>query len=56
MVSVAKHVEALPGDIKQRYKALIHDNEFLRMISSATTDEDAVKRRLRLAEQKLFQA
>jgi hypothetical protein len=55
MVSVAKHVDAIPSDIKQRYKGLIHDGSFLRRISSATTDEDVVKNRFQLAEQKLFQ-
>lgn len=55
MVSVAKHVGAVPPDIKQRYKGLIHDGDFLRTISSATTDEDVVKNRFQLAEKKLFQ-
>ncbi|MGQ4808744.1 hypothetical protein NKDENANG_02132 [Candidatus Entotheonellaceae bacterium PAL068K] len=56
MVSFARHLGVIPPDIKQRYRDLTQDSDFQKTISSATTNEDTVKRRLQLAEQKLFQS
>jgi len=55
MVSFANNFDAIPQDIQQRYRRLLHDGDFLKNVSSATTDEDVVKSRFQLAAQKLFQ-
>jgi hypothetical protein len=55
MVSFANNFDAIPQDIQQRYRSLLHDGDFLKNVSSATTDEDVVKSRFQLAAQKLFQ-
>ena len=55
MVSFANNFDAIPQDIQQRYRSLLHDGDFLKNVSSATTDEDVVQSRFQLAAQKLSQ-
>ncbi len=55
MVSFAKNLDAIPQNIKERYDNLIKNSDFLKNVSSATTDEEVVKSRFTTAEKKLFQ-
>ncbi|MYH97598.1 MAG: DUF262 domain-containing protein [Acidimicrobiia bacterium] len=48
-VAVAKQIDNLPEDLGDRYRKLINDNEFLERVTSATTDETTVSRRLEIA-------
>lgn len=50
----AKNLDNIPSNIKERYDALIVDDTFLRLVSSATTDDEVVRDRLELVEQRLF--
>jgi len=43
-----------PGNMKERFKALIGNDDFKSYTSDATTDTDVVKKRYKLAEQELF--
>jgi hypothetical protein len=53
-VAFAKHVGNIPGNISERYKALVHDSSFVSLVSSGTTDEGVVRGRLRKANEELF--
>ena len=53
-VSISKHLENIPDDLKSRYKELIKDNEFLTYVSSSTTDGYVVPQRIKIAEKYLF--
>ena len=44
----------IPSDIKSRYENLITDDGYKRCIKSSTTNEETVKKRLRLASELLF--
>lgn len=44
----------IPGDVKERYKALVDSREFADLIQSRTTDRDRVQARLHLANKALF--
>ena len=48
-VAVARQIDNLPEDLGDRYSKLIEDKEFLERVTSATTDEATVSRRLELA-------
>ncbi len=50
----AHHLGEVPSDIKRRYRTLTHSKGFLDLVSSATTDEEVVSKRLRLVEKRLF--
>jgi hypothetical protein len=54
MVSFAENIDGIPQNIKQLYDNFILDDDFLKYVRSATTDEEIVKNRLELAEKKLF--
>ena len=55
MVSFAHHLDAIPADIGERYKQLIEDKTgFLTKVSAGTTDEEVLKDRMRLANERLF--
>lgn len=54
MVSVAKNLNVIPPDLKQRYKNLRENDDFLKNVSSATTDEEVVHSRFQSAEKELF--
>jgi hypothetical protein len=55
MVSFAHHLDAVPADIGNRYKQLLEDKTgFLTKVSAGTTDEEVVKDRMRLANERLF--
>ena len=53
-VAFARNLQKIPADISDRYKALIDNPSFLELVSSATTDEDVVRERLKLVERELF--
>ncbi len=53
-VAFARNLQRVPADISDRYKALIGKPSFLELVSSATTDEDIVRQRLKLVEEELF--
>ena len=53
-VAFARNLQRIPADISDRYKALIDNPKFSELVSSATTDEDVVKDRLKLVEKELF--
>ena len=53
---IAKRSGALPADLKDRRDALVDSEEFKASASYRTTDVEAVKRRLELARNRLFDA
>ncbi|MFG0276277.1 MAG: DUF262 domain-containing protein [Phycisphaerales bacterium] len=54
--SIAKHEGQVPSDLRDRCDTLINSDEFDQNASYRTTDVDAVRRRLELADQTLFGA
>ena len=50
----SKHLDGIPQDVGERYRALVADDVFLEMARAGTTDEDVVSGRLERAEQVLF--
>ncbi len=50
----SKHLDSIPGDVEQRYKKLLRDDDFQQMVSAGTTDEQIVSGRLKRAEKFLF--
>jgi len=54
MVSIAHHLAVVPADISTRYERLVSDAEFLKNVSSGTTDEEVLKARFQSAEKVLF--
>ena len=53
-VIFARNMNRIPADIKERYRKLTTDTEFLKLIGSATTDDEVVKNRIALAQKTLF--
>ncbi len=53
-VAFAKNLRDIPKDVSNRYKALLANQRFIKLVSSATTDVDVIKKRLELVERKLF--
>lgn len=53
-VSFARNQGGDPSDLQLRYNALLADREFKLATSSATTDDDNVHERIRIATTKLF--
>lgn len=54
MVAFYRHWRQCPPDIDERYRNLLYNEAYLSYISVATTDVDTVKKRIELAEQRLF--
>lgn len=54
--SIALHKGNLPSDLSDRYTSLVYSHDFELSSSFRTTDAEAVKKRLRLAEKCLFDA
>jgi len=50
----ARNLSRIPKEVKKRYKALLTNERFLKTVSSATTDEEMVKHRARMANRLLF--
>lgn len=50
----ARDLHRIPRDIKRRFKKLLNDDGFKQAVSSATTDEDTVKTRMKTANDVLF--
>ena len=50
----SKHLDSIPADVGDRYRALVADLEFLDMTSTGTTDEEILSGRLQRAETLLF--
>lgn len=50
----AHHLGDVPGNFPERFHALIHDEDFLGLVSSRTTNTDVVERRLAQADRILF--
>ncbi len=53
-VAFARNLFRVPKNIKEKYRILVKSRKFLDVVSSSTTDEEVVKRRLSLVEKKLF--
>lgn len=53
-VAFARNLSHVPRNIAERYRRLVKSRSFLELVSSSTTDEEVVKRRLALVENKLF--
>ncbi len=53
-VAFARNAGPLPTDIQERYKRLLADEEFQKSTSRATTDVEAVRRRIALTSEYLF--
>ncbi len=54
MVAFARHPNAIPGDIRDRYARLLQDEGYLELVTKATTDEASVRARIEKAELALF--
>lgn len=52
----SKNINSIPADIGKRFGALVKDEDFLRSVSSGTTDKEVVASRLGTAERRLFGA
>jgi uncharacterized protein with ParB-like and HNH nuclease domain len=53
-VAFARHLNSIPEDINDRYNNLIVSQDYLQRVTSATTDDVVVTKRIELAEEKLF--
>ncbi len=53
-VAIAHHLDSIPANLRDRYEALVTDDEFLSRVTSATTDKEIVGRRLAQASEALF--
>jgi len=53
MVAFARNAK-IPADIRKRYNKLIENGDFLKAVSSSTTDVDTVRERIDLAARVLF--
>ena len=53
LIAVARHLDNLPTDFKDRFQSLIRDDEFLACVTSGTTDEEVIARRMELASRAL---
>jgi hypothetical protein len=56
MVAFAWSKKDPPSDIKSRYKEMLEDQTYRTCVSSGTTDEEVVSRRLQIARKRLFGA
>jgi len=54
MVAFAKNLDSVPSDVKDRYRQLIINGEYIAAIRNATTDEITMKNRMNLANEILF--
>jgi len=54
-VAFAKHAKHIPNNIAARFKALKNDLKFKAFVTSATTDESAIRGRLKRAKAILFE-
>ena len=53
-VAFAQHPDRIPNDIRERFHCLLKNEYYIRAVSSSTTDPDAVRKRLELADAVLF--
>jgi hypothetical protein len=54
MIAFASNLSRIPADIKRRHKRLLRDNKYIQLVSKSTTDEKVVKKRIKIAREKLF--
>ena len=54
MVSIAKNLESLSGELRPRYENLLRNQEFLQYVNVGTTDEEVVHNRFQWAQNELF--
>jgi len=54
MVAFSSHLDNVPPDIAERYKTLVNNPDYLKLVKSGTTDDETVRRRFGLAERSLF--
>ncbi len=54
VVAFSNHLHSIPADIRDRYRRLLADENFLENTRQATTDIDTVRERFRQAEAVLF--
>lgn len=47
--AIAQHADAIPADLNARYRGLVADQDFLDCVTSGTTDQDVVARRIGMA-------
>jgi hypothetical protein len=53
-VAFAKNLSRISQDVRKRYEKLLQDDEYKTVITSGTTDEEIVHKRIRIAEKILF--
>ena len=56
LTAFSKNLNRIPTDIKKRFKSLVQDDAFLRLVTSGTTAKEVVVSRLSIAERQLFGA
>jgi hypothetical protein len=54
MVAFSSHLGKAPSNIGTRYKDLVNDPDYLKLVRSHTTDDDTVRKRFDLADKTLF--
>jgi uncharacterized protein with ParB-like and HNH nuclease domain len=54
MSAFSSHLNKIPKDVKERYKALVNNPDYLKLVTSGTTNDETVRKRFDLAEQLLF--
>lgn len=54
MVSIGHHLATVPADFRSRYEGLVGDPDFLKKVSSGTTDQEVLKSRFQTADKALF--
>lgn len=54
MGAFSSHLSKVPTDIDERYKFLVINPDYLKLVRSGTTDDETVKKRFELAEKSLF--
>jgi hypothetical protein len=54
MAAFSAHLQKTPKDIEGRYKALVNNPDYLKLVRSGTTDDETVRKRFDLAEKTLF--
>lgn len=54
MITISKHLNEIPEDLRARYKTLLSDTDFEKATRESTTDKERIVSRLRRAEEILF--
>lgn len=54
MVAVSRNLDGIPADFQARFQQLIDDSDYLECTQSRTTDEEIIRKRFAIAEDRLF--